>query len=278
MTRRERLERKVERREQWAESAQRQAEMRISTARGMAEAIPFGQPILIGHHSERRDRNYRERIRGNFEKGFEAMNRAKEHESKAAGLSAQLDGAIYMDDPDVIERLTAKLAELEAQRERMKAENAAYRKGDEAFAACMGITVEQAAALRAQIETGYSWCRQPHPSYSLQNLGGTITKERKRLEIAKAAKTPRGTATVETTGETATARAGLTVIATQTTPAKAWKKPRPVWNVSGNLAYWRPLLERIGGSWYRGVVSFWEDPTADIETALLEAETENASV
>ena len=29
----------------------------------------------------------------------------------------------------------------------------------------------------------------------------------------------------------------------------------------GNLADWRPLLIQLGGSWYRGAFSFWEDPT-----------------
>ena len=29
----------------------------------MASVIPMGQPILVGHHSEKRDRNYRERTR-----------------------------------------------------------------------------------------------------------------------------------------------------------------------------------------------------------------------
>lgn len=28
----------------------------------MASVIPMGQPILVGHHSEKRDRNYRNKI------------------------------------------------------------------------------------------------------------------------------------------------------------------------------------------------------------------------
>lgn len=110
--------------------------------------------------------------------------------------------------------------------------------------------------------------------YQLQNIGGTITKERKRLAALTAAKTSTGAAVIAPAGETATARAGLTITATMTTPARAWKKPRPVWNVAGNLAYWRPLLvDTLGGSLYGGVVSFWEDPTDAVEQATQDAET-----
>lgn len=55
MTRRERLERKLERRQQWAESRERKAE----SARRASDAVllpPGGEPIKIGHHSEKRHR------------------------------------------------------------------------------------------------------------------------------------------------------------------------------------------------------------------------------
>ena len=68
MTTRERLARKVERRLEWAQSRQTEASRRWTTAHTMADGIPFGQPILVGHHSEQRDRNYRERIRNHFDK------------------------------------------------------------------------------------------------------------------------------------------------------------------------------------------------------------------
>jgi len=64
----------------------------------------------------------------------------------------------------------------------MKASNAAYRKGPAVWATHMGITADQEAALRAKIEAGYSWCRQPHPAYEMQNLGANIRRLQKRLE------------------------------------------------------------------------------------------------
>ncbi len=55
---------KIERITKAAQRTEAEAGARLNTARKMAAVIPFGQPILIGHHSEKRDRNYRGRIDG----------------------------------------------------------------------------------------------------------------------------------------------------------------------------------------------------------------------
>ena len=274
MTTRDRRLAKAERLRAWADKREQKSRAAFAGVRQIADGIPMGQPILIGHHSEKRHRKDIDRMDRGMRRGIESQEMARDMTSRAGNIEDAVDRAIYRDDPDAIERLTAKLAELEGRRARYKAENAAYRKGDTAFAACLGIDLAHASALREKIEAGYSWCRQPHPSYSLQNLGGTITKERKRLAELVRLKTPVGEAFVSSTvGETATARAGLLVTATLTTPSRPGKKPRPVWTVSGNLAYWRPLLvDTLGGNVYHGTVSFWDDPTAEIEAACLEAE------
>src|SRR5262245_17265579 len=51
-----------------AAAAHAQSNAAYGQARLMAAAIPFGQPILVGHHSERRDRSYRARIHDTFGK------------------------------------------------------------------------------------------------------------------------------------------------------------------------------------------------------------------
>jgi len=56
MTRRERLERKLERRREWAEKAKTRADALSEQSHKMMSVIPMGQPILVGHHSEKRDR------------------------------------------------------------------------------------------------------------------------------------------------------------------------------------------------------------------------------
>lgn len=56
MTRRERLERRAERRREWAESRDRKSAAAFESARKLTDGIPLGQPILVGHHSEKPER------------------------------------------------------------------------------------------------------------------------------------------------------------------------------------------------------------------------------
>jgi hypothetical protein len=72
------------------ERAERAAEESAALWRrgdGMAEAIPLGQPILVGHHSEQRDRRYRERIHGVFTKAAEAGRKAGYLEQRAVSAA-----------------------------------------------------------------------------------------------------------------------------------------------------------------------------------------------
>jgi hypothetical protein len=179
-TRRERLEAKLEKRAEWAEKARARSEARLSTASDMASVIPFGQPILVGHHSEKRDRNYRGRIDANFRKGFEEANLAKHHDEKADGLEAQLDSSVFSDDHDAIAQLEARIAEREAKRDQMKLVNKLYRKGDAAGLAALGLDIEH---LRTKLaEAGPYWGGAPHLPYEMSNLGATIRNDKKRIE------------------------------------------------------------------------------------------------
>ena len=86
-------------------------------AHKMAEVIPFGQPILIGHHSEKSDRSYRNRIHNKFEQAFEAYDKADYYNQKAT--SAIDNDAISSDAPDAIELLKEKLQNLKESHEMM---------------------------------------------------------------------------------------------------------------------------------------------------------------
>ncbi len=273
---RERRLERAERLREWAEKRAARSSGQFKRAHDLVSGIPFGQPILVGHHSERRHRRTLERSDAAMRAGWEDSKKADDMTSRAGNIEDAADRAIYMDDPDAIERLTEKIAQLEAKRDARKKANVIVRnkKIDAATkTAQLAELLQWPAKLAAKLLEPDCCGRLGFPAYSLQNIGGTITKERGRLEQLQRAKTSIGTAVVAPTADTATARAGLIVVAAMTTPAKSWKKPRPVWNVSGNLAYWRPLLiEQLGGTLYRGVVSFWEDPTVEIEQAAHRAE------
>jgi predicted house-cleaning noncanonical NTP pyrophosphatase (MazG superfamily) len=82
----EAVEQKVERRKKWAKAARQKAAELRSSAEKMADAIPFGQPILIGHYSAKSDINYRNRFMRKFERSHEEDNKADRHEAIADAI------------------------------------------------------------------------------------------------------------------------------------------------------------------------------------------------
>lgn len=118
-------EHRAERLQEAADKARAVAGRLSSEGLSMAEAIPFGQPILIGHHSEKRDRAYRGRINSKFEASSKAYDRAEDLEYKAR--AAEANTAIYADATDPLADLDARIAELEKRRTEIKArDHASY--------------------------------------------------------------------------------------------------------------------------------------------------------
>lgn len=98
------------------------------------DQIPFGQPILVGHHSEKSDRNYRARHIRKIEKSFELQDTAAYYQRKAENDNE----AISQDDPDAPKKLADKLAKLEDERENIKKANKALKaKGEPIMPAYM---------------------------------------------------------------------------------------------------------------------------------------------
>jgi Domain of unknown function (DUF3560) len=125
MTYRERRERKAERLREWAESRDRKADAARGTADSIMGAIPPGQPILAGHHSQRRHERDLARLDGAIRATVEHASKADDMRRRADSIDAAAEHAIYSDDPDAAERLRERVAELERRREDMKARNAA---------------------------------------------------------------------------------------------------------------------------------------------------------
>lgn len=183
MTRRERLENKLAKRGQWAEKRKADAEAKFKSAENEIAGIPPGQPILVGHHSEKHHRRDLERHDSKMLAGIESEKMAAHHEYKAAGIENQLKNSIFSDDPDAVEAIEARIAELEAQRERMKTINALYKKGDAAGLAALGVDLEK---LKAKLqEAGSYWGMRPHLPYELSNLSANIKRNRDRLADVK---------------------------------------------------------------------------------------------
>lgn len=173
---------RLERRREWAAGRRDKAAKAFAAAHRIASAIPFGQPILVGHHSERHARRDADRIGSNMDKGCECQDMAAHHESKAAGIAFQLERSIFSDDPDAVEAIKAKVAAGRAELEMMKRTNAAWRKDGEAGLVALGWTVEKAQRAAVLIAQAYSWEKQPFPKWQISNLGANMRRLEKRIE------------------------------------------------------------------------------------------------
>lgn len=179
LTYRERRARRAERLREWAAKRAAKGEAATASARQTADMIPLGQPILVGHHSEGRHRRDLERIDARFRKGYEHRQKAAEFESRAANIERAAAGSIYRDDPDALEALERRINELEHERDRVRRFNASVRKGapDESL-----LTERQRSGLESARRVGMAGKGGQMPAYVLSNLGGSISKQKQRLE------------------------------------------------------------------------------------------------
>lgn len=103
-------EKKAAKQARYEELAQKNHELanqQFEQAIKMGEVIPFGQPILVGHHSEKADRSYRKKIDRKMEQSFETNDKAKHYDSKVNSM--EHNRAISRDDPEAVTKLKAKI-------------------------------------------------------------------------------------------------------------------------------------------------------------------------
>ncbi len=138
-------ERKNRRIERYKELSKRAKERSImysnSNANRILEMTPR-QPILVGHHSEKKHRRLIEKAHNDIRKSIEMDDRSKYYSDRAK--SAENSKVIYSDDPQAIEKLKEKLERLENERKSIKA--------------------------------------REHSTWELTNIGATIRETKKRIE------------------------------------------------------------------------------------------------
>lgn len=79
----ERAERRAERYEMLAGKRAAESDEAYAKARAISDMIPMGQPVLVGHHSQRRHEKDLDRIHSNFGKSVEAGREAQKFERLA---------------------------------------------------------------------------------------------------------------------------------------------------------------------------------------------------
>jgi len=177
----ERKERKIEHFNEQAEKAQQEAAARSKRARDIGGAIPLGQPILVGHHSERRHRADLQRMDTEYRKSAEALDRAEHYGDRAEAM--ENNSAISGDDPEAVTRYREKLAELEDNQKAMKAMNAYWRK-HRSMKGYPGLSDETAAGLDEGMKKAYSWVQRNGPceDWRLKNNNAEIRRIKEKLE------------------------------------------------------------------------------------------------
>lgn len=174
----ERQNNRLNRYEELADKASEKSTVYFKRSSEMAECIPFGQPILVGHHSEKRDRNFRAKIHSTMGKSVEEMKKAEYYENKAASVGK---GGISSDDPNAIEKLQSKLEALQQAQERMKAANKLIRKVADHDARLKGL-IELGLSEKVALEAlNPKYGSIGFPSYSLQNNNAEINRLKKRI-------------------------------------------------------------------------------------------------
>ena len=148
----------------------------------MSKCIPMGQPILVGHYSEKGDRNFRDRIWNKMGQSVKHNETAEYYRGKSA--AADSNDAIYGDDPEAITKVSAKIAELEANQESMKASNKIIKStklsdGEKIEALQQnGHSIESAK----EILLPQKWRGAGYQGYELTNNSANIRRMKQRLE------------------------------------------------------------------------------------------------
>jgi Domain of unknown function (DUF3560) len=177
---RERRQARVERLNGWADKREARSDATLAGVERLAGMIPLGQPILLGHHSQRRAERDRDRIRRGMSAGVADAAKAREMRARAASIEAAAGRAVYSDDADAIERLSARVAAREAERDRIKAYNASCRRD----ARDASLLDDQQRAQLVSTARACAWQlgeRGEMPAYVLTNLGASIRTDRRRL-------------------------------------------------------------------------------------------------
>lgn len=173
-----------------AEKTLREAHAETQKARDLASAIPFGQPILVGHHSERRDRNYRDRIERTYRRGFDKFKKAQQQAERAE--AAEGNRAISADNPAAVIELQKKIDAAVAAQELMKGVNKEIRRLNK-----LGLDLDAKAQelnrqypllsvgrAKSLFEPDFAG-RIGFPAYALTNNNANIRRMKQRLEELK---------------------------------------------------------------------------------------------
>ena len=147
----DRAEERADRFDDYRDKRTDEAERATAQARRVADGIPFGQPILVGHHSERHARKDAERIQSGMRKAVQAFDTADYWKRRAV---AAIQHAKYKERPDVRARRIKTIEADKRKQERTRAESLGFLSQWDTEP----MTMEQATAIANQ-----DYCSRCYP-------------------------------------------------------------------------------------------------------------------
>ena len=124
-SRSERKQNRIDRYNELARKAETKSIEAFEHSNSIVKCIPMGQPILVGHHSEKRHRRDLDKSWNALGKSVQESEKAEYYRQKAE--AAENNNAIYTEDEDSVERLEEKIARLEKLQQAMKDRNKIVR-------------------------------------------------------------------------------------------------------------------------------------------------------
>ena len=89
---------RLERYERLASKFSQESDIRYQRFKSLLSVIPMGQPILVGHHSEKGHRSLLKKADNNMRKSVEADDKSKYYADRAE--TVENNHAISSDDPN----------------------------------------------------------------------------------------------------------------------------------------------------------------------------------
>lgn len=180
----ERLEERRERYEKKAANASQRSTAAYQASHAATQHIPLGQPILVGHHSEKRHRAALKRSDNGMRKSITEQRKSEYYAGRAAAVgSAGIDST----DPDAIRKLMLKLLNLQITQEIKKAANKIIKSKAKKYPskaskypalAELGIKEMEAKGLFEPDFCG----RIGFPAYELSNNNGNMRRIKERIK------------------------------------------------------------------------------------------------
>lgn len=179
----EKKQARIERLEARAEKAHAESEARFKHSRQMGELLN-GQPILIGHHSEKKHRALIGRLQTNDRKSYELHNQGKELERRAE--AAKSSTAVSSDDPEAVVKLREKIEKAEKRQAMMRQANKIIRGKPKNEPTPDKLKALAELGLFEEVAEGLfkpDFCnRIGFPNYELTNNNANIRRMKKRCE------------------------------------------------------------------------------------------------